>query len=73
MAQNVSAHLATRGFQTEQEAAELLGLAVGTLRQYRTHGKGPTFVKIGKLTYYRASDLDAWIERQARIPMAAAA
>lgn len=46
----------------EREAAKVLSIAVGTLRNWHYKGKGPVRYKQGqKLTYYLLSDLLAWI------------
>ena len=47
----------------EHFAAEYLGVAVRTLQWWRSVGRGPRFVKIGRLVRYRIrEDLDAYIE-----------
>lgn len=46
------------------EAAERLGLASETLRKMRQKRVGPAFEKIGRLVYYRVTDLDAWQDGQ---------
>ncbi len=46
----------------EHEAAALLGLAVGTLRNWRALRQGPSYRKIGKRTVrYLRADLSAFI------------
>jgi predicted DNA-binding transcriptional regulator AlpA len=47
---------------TPAAAQHLGGLAVPTLNTWRTLGKGPKFVRVGRLIRYRVSDLDAWLE-----------
>jgi hypothetical protein len=39
-----------------------IGLAVQTLARLRHEGKGPAFVRVGRLIYYRASDVRAWLD-----------
>lgn len=46
-------------------AAEYLGVARGTLCNWRTSGKGPRYRRIGRRPLYRVSDLEAWIESTA--------
>lgn len=46
----------------EREAANLLGVAVATLRRWRWAGKGPRFVKLEAAVRYEMSDLAAYIE-----------
>lgn len=47
------------------QAAHYLGLSANTLNKWRTQGKGPNFVKLGRAVCYRQSDLDGWLERRA--------
>jgi len=51
---------------TERQAAQLLGLAVQTLRNYRHLGRPPAYVKLGRAIRYDPSDLTEFI-RQHRI------
>lgn len=49
------------------EVAEMLGVAEGTLTQWRYRGQGPPFVRLGggrgaAVRYLRA-DIDAWLKR----------
>ncbi len=46
----------------EAKAAAYLHIAQRTLQWWRVVGKGPRFVKIGRLVRYRIADLDAFIE-----------
>lgn len=48
------------------QAAEYIGVKHNTLEVWRTYGKSPKFYKVGRLCKYRLSDLDAWLEQQAR-------
>lgn len=49
------------------QAAEILGgLKPNTLEGWRVQGKGPRYVKIGRLVRYRIEDLNAWLEAQTR-------
>lgn len=45
------------------EVAELLGVPVGTMANWRYQGRGPAFVKVGRHVRYRRRDVDAWIDR----------
>jgi hypothetical protein len=52
---------------TTQEACVYLAgesepLKPNTLEIWRLNGKGPRFIKIGKLVRYAQSDLDAWLD-----------
>jgi hypothetical protein len=48
------------GRMTAEGAATYLGLSVQTLAKKRCNGKGPKFVKRGRIFYYR-EDLDEWL------------
>ena len=46
----------------ERETAALMGLAVGTLRNWRALKQGPRYLKIGKrMVRYRRADVAAFI------------
>ena len=47
------------------DAAAYLGVARGTLEQWRTQTppKGPSYVRLGFQVRYRATDLAGWIEQ----------
>jgi len=46
---------------TQKQVKEITGLADSTLEQWRLKGKGPTFIKLGRLVRYRLSDVEAYI------------
>lgn len=46
-----------------EEVAEVLGVPVGTLANWRYQGRGPAFVKVGRHVRYRRSDVAGWIEQ----------
>lgn len=52
-------------FNTDQ-ASYYLGLARATLEAWRTRGGGPVFIKLGKAVRYRQTDLDEFLEKNAR-------
>jgi excisionase family DNA binding protein len=45
----------------KEAAAYLGGIAEQTLAVWASTGRGPAFVKIGRLVRYRRSDLDEWL------------
>lgn len=49
-----------------QQAADILNVAVRTLSNWRSTGKSPRYIKVGRCVRYRVSDLKAWMEAQAR-------
>lgn len=56
---NVPSHLQT---VSEDQAAEITGLAVRTLQQRRWLGKPPVYLKVGRLVRYRVSDLEKYLD-----------
>ena len=46
---------------TENEAAEILGLAVSTLQKYRVSGEGPKFIKFKRRVRYTKRLCYDWI------------
>jgi excisionase family DNA binding protein len=55
-----------RKLLTEQEAADLLNVNIMTLRRLRYKGKGPKYIKVGRLLRYDPEDLDEFINQQKR-------
>lgn len=51
---------------TTKEAAEYLKCGESTLRLYRKQGTGPSYVQVGSLIRYLASDLKAWLSANRR-------
>lgn len=47
---------------TAEQAAEYLHVQTQTLANWRGTGKGPKFIRIGRLIRYRLDALDAFIE-----------
>jgi predicted DNA-binding transcriptional regulator AlpA len=45
----------------EKELAETLQVSIGTLRTWRTDGKGPRFHRIGQMIRYAPSDVKEWL------------
>ena len=45
---------------SETEAAPLIGVAVGTLQNWRVSGTGPKFIRVGRLVRYDPADVEAW-------------
>ena len=52
-----------RQFLGEHLVAEMLGRSLRTLQRWRTKGKGPPSMKIGRTIYYELNDLQQWIDR----------
>lgn len=49
------------------EAAEFLGVPVGTLAQWRSQRRGPQYVKLeNRLVRYRIADLEAYVSKNLR-------
>lgn len=57
-------------FITPREAAELLGVTVGCLSNWRYVGTGPKYYKVPGIRY-KLVDIKAWQDRTAVIPAGA--
>ena len=53
----------TVGLVNESDASAYLEVAAQTLRNWRSIGRGPRFVKQGRRVMYRLADLDRWVEQ----------
>ena len=62
MAQNVDINIKVYpdGRVDTSNAATYLGLSPKTLAMFRSNGKGPQFIKRGRVFYY-LKDLDEWL------------
>ena len=47
---------------TTEVTAKFLDMSPGTLRWWRSIGKGPPFVKCGEAVRYKIEDLEEWIQ-----------
>ncbi len=53
---------------TPQELANLLGIPVKTIYQWRTLSRGPRGIRVGKHLRYRRADVETWLDAQADTP-----
>lgn len=44
--------------------AEYLGVPITTIYDWRTHGKGPCGIRVGKHVRFAIEDVMAWLDRQ---------
>ncbi|MCU0892738.1 MAG: helix-turn-helix domain-containing protein [Rhodospirillales bacterium] len=58
-------------YLSEQQAADMLGAKVQTLRAWAARRKGPARCKVGKRVLYRKAALVAWLEQCEVDPAAA--
>ena len=49
---------------TTKELAELIGVPVATLNNWRSIGRGPRSFRLGRAVKYLVADVAAWIEHQ---------
>lgn len=56
-----------RTYLNEHQAAEYLGLGVGTLRRWRWSGTDPPFYKFGSAVRYSLTDLQEYAKKSRRI------
>lgn len=45
----------------ESEAAAYIGIATGTLRNWRSRRQGPAFLRVGRRRLYAVADLDLYL------------
>ena len=57
-------------YLTDDPALKALG-PYSTLAHWRSEGRGPAFLKIGKRVAYQGADLNRWLDRQRVEPAAA--
>jgi excisionase family DNA binding protein len=48
------------------EVAEVLNVPVHTLDQWRSKGKGPNYIKVGRHVRYRWAAVNAWLDEQSQ-------
>ena len=58
-----------RSFLDTRRAAKVIGMSRRTLEKWRTLGKGPPYLKLGRRVLYSSTDLEAWIESRRRLSM----
>ena len=49
------------GLVNEDEAAAVIGVEPSTLATWRSQGKGPEYVKLGKGVFYTVNDMSKWV------------
>ena len=61
------------GLYTDSEVAAFIGHTPDALMRWRSTGRGPAFVKMGKFIFYRRDDIEAWIMASRKEPETLAA
>lgn len=51
---------------TRDLAARLYPASPRTIDRWRTEGRGPRYLKVGRRVYYRLRDVEAWLDAQVR-------
>lgn len=54
-------HTVSDNLLTTQKVATLLGISEATLRFWRHKGKGPAFVRVGRVVRYKRKEIERWI------------
>lgn len=49
---------------TETELCDRLKIVAGTARMWRATGKGPAWIKVGRLVRYSETALEAWLAQR---------
>lgn len=60
------APITERRYLDTTQLCDLLGIGQKAVEKWRLHGKGPRYIKVGKLVRYEESDVLAWLEEQKR-------
>lgn len=58
---NAAPETPVRQLLNNDETADMLNVSRRTLPVWRVQGKGPKFIKIGKLVRYERTEIEAWI------------
>ena len=48
---------------TPKQLADLVGVAVSTLKKWRSIGCGPPWVRIGRRIFYDLAEVEKWIDQ----------
>ena len=56
---------------TEIEVAQILKCTTAALRRWRREGRGPRFIRVGRLIRYRLADVEEFLESNASSSRAA--
>jgi predicted DNA-binding transcriptional regulator AlpA len=51
-----------------EEVAAVLHIEIPTLTAWRNRGQGPRYVRVGKLIFYRPSDIQQWLNTRVTEP-----
>lgn len=64
----VQSHDVSEGSELLDEArlSAMLGVSRSTLQSWRYSGRGPRFIKLGRLIRYRNTDVEAYLRAQTR-------
>lgn len=54
--------LLARKYLSPEEVSDKFGIPKGTLTQWRFHGRGPAYFKLGRQVRYAAEDLEEWLK-----------
>jgi predicted DNA-binding transcriptional regulator AlpA len=60
--------MSTERYLNEREVSTLTGLALPTLRNYRSTNQGPPYVKVGRAVRYSLSDVYEYMEARKITP-----
>jgi predicted DNA-binding transcriptional regulator AlpA len=55
----------TADAMTESELARRASVSIAVLRKWRREGRGPRFLKLGRLVRYLAADVNIWLDSHA--------
>ena len=61
-----SAGVAPQRLGSAEEVAEHLGVPLRTLAEWRHHGTGPRYMRVGRYVRYDWRDVKRWLDSRAR-------
>src|SRR5262249_12882505 len=53
----------------QESAAALIGVKPLTMETCKHKGRGPPFIKVGRNAFYKAADIEQWLNEQSVIPI----
>lgn len=60
---SVTVHSVSDELLSPDDLAALLKVPVKTVYNWRSEGKGPKGIRVGKYLRFRRADVDAWLDR----------
>lgn len=49
---------------TQRETSRVLHISQRTLQKWRSEGRGPRWLRVGRRIWYRPADIEEWLDEQ---------